>query len=516
MPRSARARRRRMLGVFAASLSLVVACFGPTEVRLVLSTDVPCSVPSVAGATRLVSTRVYIGPESAGGAVASTEHCEARSTGGSELGDLVITPSGDRDAKLTVTVALAVDKDPDACFPPGSPDRCIIARRAMSFSKHRSRTVDIRLLQDCIGVVCDPSSSCYAGKCVAVELFCDDPAQCGPAIDASTPADAAVEATTTPDATTDAPLDAPFDAGPATLVVTGRTYIGSLAADASGLYWSELGGYSNANGGIYRAAPGGSPQPLATGRESPGGVSIDATTVYWLELLGEGIVRVPKSGGTSAVVLGQPGLGVNASYVLVDATHMFWNNEVVGATNGTLTRILKDGTQRATLATSTDGPWAVAQDAQSLVWVTGPRFGGAGTIFTVPKLGGSPSIVSAAETSSPTARIAAASGNVAWASTASGGSLMIRAAGKSPLTIATGQGMTTWIAADDQAVYWLHKTASGAGALEKSNWAGDVDPLHSGVQQPGSVALDASSVYFVDNRDSSELVTTAQIARLPK
>lgn len=38
--------------------------------------------------------------------------------------------------------------------------------------------------------------------------------------------------------------------------------------------------------------------------------------------------------------------------------------------------------------------------------------------------------------------------------------------------------------------------------------------LPLGLKQPGSVALDASKVYFVDNRDSSDLVATADIASL--
>jgi hypothetical protein len=493
-------------------------------VRLVLSTDLPCDGAPAAnganGATRSLSTRVYLGPEVAAGAVASTDRCVAGTSGtASALGDLVLTPSGARDAKLTITVALAVDKDPDACFPPGSPDRCIIARRAVSFSKHQGRTIDIRLAKDCIGVACDPASSCYAGQCVAVEVFCDALEPCQSALDGGEPVDGAAEAAAdgAPDAPFDAPPDAPFDAGPPAVVVAGRTYVAGLAADASGLYWSEPGGYSNANGVIYREASGGAAQALASGRESPGVLSLDGTSVYWIELLGAGIVRVAKSGGAAAVVpLGGAGVGTNATYVLVDPGYVFWNNEAVGASNGALTRILKDGAQRTTLTTMPDGPWAVAEDAQSLVWMAGPRFGGMGSVSSISKLGGAVSVVSATELSAPTARIAAASGNVAWASTASGGSIMIRPAGKAPITIATGQGTTTSIAADAQAVYWLHTTGTGKGALEKATWNGAVVTFRSGLKQPGAVALDASKVYFVDNRDSSDLVATAQIASFPR
>jgi hypothetical protein len=506
----------------AASTGLFVACFGATEVRLVLTTDLPCTAQATTattGTARTISTRIYLGAQTASGAVASADQCAAGTAGApGELGDLVLTPSGARDAKVTVTVALAVDKDPDACFPPGSSERCIIARRAVSFSKHQARTIDIRLAKDCIGVACDPASTCYAGQCVAVELFCDAVEPCRSVFDAGEVADAAAEAGA-PDAAVDAPPDAPspFDAGPPAVAAGGRTYVAALAADASGLYWSEPGGYSNANGAIYRAASGVAAQALATGRESPGVLSLDGTSVYWMELLGAGIVRVPKSGGAAAVVpLGGPGLGVNATYVLVDPGYVFWNNEAVGASSGALTRIHKDGTQRTTLATMADGPWAVAEDAQSLVWVTGPRFGGMGSVSSISKLGGAPSIVSTTETSAPTARLAAANGNVAWASTAAGGSIVIRRAGKAAITIATGQGTTTSIAADDQAVYWLHLAGAGTGALEKATWDGAVVTFRSGLKQPGSVALDASRVYFVDNRDSSELVATAEIASLPR
>jgi hypothetical protein len=65
-------------------------------------------------------------------------------------------------------VAVRVTADVDGESPCTSADGyagCIVARRLLRFVPHTSLTLPINLTADCVGVKCDPASTCFDGKC---------------------------------------------------------------------------------------------------------------------------------------------------------------------------------------------------------------------------------------------------------------------------------------------------------------------------------------------------------------
>jgi hypothetical protein len=125
---------------------------------------------------------------------------------------------------------------------------------------------------------------------------------------------------------------------PADIVVGNRGPIGSIAADATGTYWSEFGEAFSANGGIYALDGAGGARTIAANRESPGKLVVDGTSVFWAELLGQGIVSAPIGGGTATPIPIAGGVGVNMTTIAVDATQVYWNREAGGVCEGQLRR----------------------------------------------------------------------------------------------------------------------------------------------------------------------------------
>jgi hypothetical protein len=161
-------RRRRALAVTAAILVVgMIACLSPTQVTVRLYTDVPLgqdgSVAIASGRPGTVSITeplaVLTGPLTSEG-----------------LGTLVRVPGEDDQAGISVIVAFGVGRDPKTCTV-NDASRCIIARRRLSFVKHRPLMLPIVLSAACIGVPCDESSTCNAlGRCVPSQI---DPEACG-------------------------------------------------------------------------------------------------------------------------------------------------------------------------------------------------------------------------------------------------------------------------------------------------------------------------------------------------
>ncbi len=205
-------RRRRFavatvgIGVVSA-LFAAEACLAPTQLTLVIETDVPC--PELKGVAITVSDRPE-GAESKGFVTAETSDCQA----GGRVGTLVLTPSD--SGRAAVVVVAGVTRPARECTAESGYEGCIVARRLVSFIDHTALVVPVRLEVDCLDVPCNAISTCSKGKCVSSETSCDgtDCSKFGVTSDGGI---AVVEdAPTSNDATLppDAPADAPgFDAG---------------------------------------------------------------------------------------------------------------------------------------------------------------------------------------------------------------------------------------------------------------------------------------------------------------
>ena len=149
-----------------AMLVAAFACEDPTEVTLVLTTNVPC--------TTLMGTTITVGEPGQledKPAVAVSPSCDpaASASGEHAIGTFVVIPSGDRSASFGVRVVSGVTRMASDCTPGGqAPDYrgCIVARRELAFVPHTRLSLPIAMLEECVGNACTAKTSCNKqGQC---------------------------------------------------------------------------------------------------------------------------------------------------------------------------------------------------------------------------------------------------------------------------------------------------------------------------------------------------------------
>lgn len=252
---SPRRRRTAVLGlgvVFLSTIFAAEACLAPTQVTVVVETDVPCG--ELKGVTLTVSDRPE-GAETKGFVTAETGECQA----GGRVGTLVLTPSD--SGRAAVVVVAGVTRPARACNAANGYEGCIVARRLVSFIDHTALVVPIRLEVDCLNVPCNAISTCSKGKCVSSETSCDgaDCSKFGVASDGGTsvvedaptsndatppkdaPSDAPDDVVTPIDASHDAPVDGPINCAytPGIPCNGGRCNVGQVCCQGSAFPYAE-------------------------------------------------------------------------------------------------------------------------------------------------------------------------------------------------------------------------------------------------------------------------------------
>jgi hypothetical protein len=143
-------------GALAVLAAVSASCLAPTETKLVLTTDADC-------ATRRPKTAIYtggVGDIDPSAPRTVTDQCDA-ATG--NVGTLVVVPES--DGEFQVDVISAVDgSDPTTCA--SHAVTCIFSRRRVKSIAHTPLTLPIPNDLDCLGVECDPASTCFHGLCV--------------------------------------------------------------------------------------------------------------------------------------------------------------------------------------------------------------------------------------------------------------------------------------------------------------------------------------------------------------
>lgn len=92
-----------------------------------------------------------------------------------DIGDLIITPPGDRSGPLAVRVVMGVGRDPASCTDADAKG-CIVAKRKLAFQPRKRLRVPVTLFVACQDVVCGGDTTCnYLGQCVSSVV---DPSAC--------------------------------------------------------------------------------------------------------------------------------------------------------------------------------------------------------------------------------------------------------------------------------------------------------------------------------------------------
>jgi hypothetical protein len=153
------------------SCVLGLGCRSPTEVTLVLSTNVDCS--------QFQGLSIYAGLDpmpsnAAGGApITTTSGCGGASAGPgnlTQLGTFVLAPSGSESAPVTAVIIGANTPgtlaDCVSAYPTTGP-KCIVASRSLAFVPHTPLQLPIELSAACEGVTCGSGDTCQSGSCVS-------------------------------------------------------------------------------------------------------------------------------------------------------------------------------------------------------------------------------------------------------------------------------------------------------------------------------------------------------------
>jgi hypothetical protein len=253
-----------------------------------------------------------------------------------------------------------------------------------------------------------------------------------------------------------------------------------LAVDATSVYWTNNGG-----GTVMKVPTGGGiATTLALGQYLPECLAVDSTSVYWTSL--EGLWSVGLAGGSVTVVASGELFGVT-----LDTTKVYWTTDDDTGRGAVMARALGGGKVQA-LAPRQAYPRFVVVDATAAYWTD------LTTVMMVPLDGGTATTIASGQNPEG---IAVDATSVYWTNWAGGAGAVMKAplAGGAPTTLASVPG-PMGIAVDATGVYVTAYSSSRAkGAIVKvALGGGTTTTLASAQNNPNAVALDGTSVYWVD------------------
>jgi hypothetical protein len=248
-----------------------------------------------------------------------------------------------------------------------------------------------------------------------------------------------------------------------------------LAIGGGLVFWTvgEVGGGPGATG-LVMVAPvggvedGGTPTTVAADQAYPWGLAVNTTSVYWADYDSATLMADPLAGGIDggATELEAPGAWWPIS-VAVDSSNIYWLAYGDNIECGVLTTSLAGGHPSLLATVSGGGCGGMAIDATSVYFAgDGAYDDGSGTLVREALAGGGTPVTLAT----------------------------------SPVT-ASSTGGFDGVAVDDVSVY----ATDTHGPIIKIPLAGGVVTTLWVASSPSSIAVDATSVYWIDGNDVVKL-----------
>lgn len=267
-----------------------------------------------------------------------------------------------------------------------------------------------------------------------------------------------------------------------------------LAVDSASIYWLST------NTPLVAKMPiGGSPNPspVAAGANTlPGnlqGIALLGLDVFWTDYAGKAVRTAPVSGSGPTVDIFYP--KVEPYSIAINASAVYWTDAL-----GTIKRgSLKGGASPTTIGSNPPGLYAIVAEGADVYWTTPDGVGqtladGTGVAGALVSGQIAPSALAVDAT------------YVYWTSRTAGKVMKAPRLGGPPIEVASGQLCPGGIAVDADAVYWLTGTAepsqnvcTGNAVMKypKASVPGAMPvKLAAAAGDPGSIALDANSVYW--------------------
>ena len=337
------------LVALAAPLLVAVACYGPTEVTVVVSTDLACSDGP--------RTAIFKGVPFDVAPDAETDECAPAASGDSVVGSLVFVPSSDANGRAGVKVVLARGRSPSECD--ANPQECIVATRSFSFVEHLSRRLPIRMLSACLGKRCPDGQTCGAGgACVSNEVTCTS-ADCELVDETPDPDGGPPVTVEDAGASADADADA---AGPTCVGPNGAGFIaetGSMPGPQAAAFSGDAFYYLEAHRVMQVSKSGGAPFEVldVSGPLGSGLVALSTVSSTWALVRGVGAGPTTSYRFASGLGKGEFNLGENNTVTSLAAVttlgqHVAYVARETGidkvtiGPSGVVTSFTKQGAQR--------------------------------------------------------------------------------------------------------------------------------------------------------------------------
>ncbi|NOU29435.1 MAG: hypothetical protein HOO96_16145 [Polyangiaceae bacterium] len=173
--------RATVLGLAATAVLGAAACQSPTQMRMVLRTDLPCGTPTSAAPYALNDLSIFVASNDAtlreriqaGTPSAYLSAC-TRGPGG-ELGTLYLTPDGSDIGMVAVMAGLvhggagATTRQSAQTCTSASQENCLLSTRRFRYSTHQTGVVPVLLEASCVNhrPECAPGQTCRAGACAS-------------------------------------------------------------------------------------------------------------------------------------------------------------------------------------------------------------------------------------------------------------------------------------------------------------------------------------------------------------